>query len=149
MFVTVGWDDSQVFGRPILNPSVAYYHDVDDIQAGVLIFEIEHPLVLAEYGAQDCIILKDMVVTPSARLMIDHRYYDKAGVGGTGGIGTRMGYLEYGLDVTLDLTSALNMPKQFGIFTVGGFLNFVQPFHDESPLVNDQLYGGLKVGWEF
>ncbi|MFP4356275.1 MAG: hypothetical protein ACLFUJ_14245 [Phycisphaerae bacterium] len=149
LFVELAWDDSMIFGQPLLNPTMSYYHDVDDVQAGMLFFGVSHDFVLADYGCKEMPVLKDMVVSPSATLAVDHRYYDKSGNGGGDGPTTKLAYLEYGLSMAVDLNSALNIPSQYGAFSVGGFLNFVQAFHDDSPLVNDQLYGGMNVSWEF
>ncbi len=154
VFLTLKWDDSMIFGQPILNPTLSYYLDVDEVDASVILFGISHEFALADYGCKEMPVLKDTTITPSATLMIDHRFYDKYGEGTKAGaqtraVGTRLGYLEYGLAMSVDLNGALSIPKQYGAFTIGGFLNFVQPFHDESSIVNDQLYGGLKVGWSF
>ncbi len=111
---------------------------------------LSREFALAKLGCATVPILKDVTVTPSVTFAIDHRFYDKAGVGSsTGGssVGTRLGYIEWGLAVGLDLSSMLSIPKQYGSFSLTGFLNFSDSCHDEHPAVQDELYGGMTLGW--
>ncbi len=149
LYVKVSFDDSLVFGKPILNPYIAYYHDIDDVQAGWLEMGVSHDFVLKDMGCEKCCILKDLTVTPSLVLGVDHRYYDKVGLGGDGGVGTRLGAINYGLTFTYDLSGALNMSPQCGSIALKGFINYSQPFHDEDTLVNDILYGGVTVSYSW
>lgn len=147
LYVKVSFDDSLVFGKPVLNPYIAYYHDIDDVQAGWLEVGVSHDFVLKDLGCEKVCILKDLTITPSLVLGVDHRYLDKAGLGGDGGVGTRLGALLYGLTFTYDLSGALGMSEQCGSIALKGFINYSQAFHDESEAVNDVLFGGFTVSY--
>jgi len=149
-YVTVSYDDSKLFGTdsPVLSPYVSYYQDVDDIRGGWLEIGVGHDFALADCAAlKDTPILKDLTVSPLLVLGIDHRWYDKAGFGADNAVGTRLGNLTYGLNISYDLSGALGLPEQIGSLTVAGFLNYCQSFHDDSPAVGDEFYGGMTVGW--
>jgi len=151
VYLSLSYDDSRIFGQPLLNPSLTYYQDVDDVQAGILALGVSHDFALAEC-CPDMPLVKDITVTPSFTAVYDHRFYDKAGVGSdraNGSVGSRMGFLEYGLAVGYDLSSALCIPEQFGGITLTGFLNFCQSLHDESAAAQDELYGGFTLGWDW
>ena len=170
VYVRLSFDDSKVFGAPMLSPTVTYYHDVDEVQAGFLIAQISHDFPLRMCCGK-APILKDLTITPSFALAVDHRYYDKAHVGSRTTTvasapqeplnepfeeplyftakGTRLAYVEYGLVVKYDLSSALGIPPQCGAFSVSGFLNFTQSLHDNSSAVQDEFWGGMSVGWEW
>lgn len=162
VYVTLRFDDSKLFGQPMLNPAVSYYHDLDDVQAGFLIAKVHHDFALAKCGLKDTPILKDLTITPSLALAVDHRYYDKAGYGSRSPLvqeppivhtftakGTRLAYLEYGLKIHYDLSGALGIPQQFGACGLNGFLNYTQSFHDSSSLVQDEFWGGMSVSWQW
>jgi len=151
VYLLLSYDDSNIFGKPMLNPTVAYYLDVDDVRASFIALGISHDFKIGNIGCpiSHCPILKDLTVTPSATLAIDHRYYDKTGFGSANSIGTRLGYIEYGLEMSLDLSSALNISTTYGSLTLGTFINFVQSIHDENTAVQDEFYGGMKIGWEW
>jgi hypothetical protein len=168
VYVKLSFDDSKVFGEPMLSPTVTYYHDVDEVQAGFLIAQISHDFPLRK-SCGKAPILKDLTITPSFALAVDHRYYDKAHVGSQSPTvvsvpreelivdeplyftakGTRLAYLEYGLVVQYDLSGALGIPPECGACSVSGFLNFTQSLHDNSSAVQDEFWGGMSVGWEW
>jgi hypothetical protein len=154
-YASLAYDDSATLGAllgidgPVLSPTVTYYHDLDEVQAGILTVDISHEFAMADYGCGDVMVLKDLTVTPSAQLCVDHRYYDRAGVGGNDGVGTRLAYLMYQLEATLDLNGALDIPSQFGNFYVGGFLAYTNSFHDDAASVQDEFWGGMNFGWSW
>lgn len=143
------FDDSAIFGQPVLNPYVAYYQDIDTVEAGWLEFGVSHDFALAELGLEDTPFLKNITITPSAVLGVSHRYYDKSGVGSANSIATRLANIEYGLAIDYDLSGALGIPEQYGSLSVGGFMNYSQALHDVSASVNDEFYGGLTVGYSW
>ncbi len=145
-YITLSFDDSKIFGKPILNPTVSYYMDLDDVRASAIVFGVSHDFVLSEC-LEDTPILKDITVTPSLSLMVDHRYYDK--LLGSKSKGTRLGCLEYGLAISYDLSSALAIPEQYGALSLSGFVNYSQSLHDDDATVQDEFYGGCSVGWEW
>ena len=161
LYVTLRFDDSKLFGRPMLNPAVTYYHDLDDVQAGFLIAEISHDFALAKCF-KDTPLLKGLTITPSLALAVDHRYYDKSGYGSRSPVvqeppivevytakGTQLAYLQYGLEIAYDLGGALALPKEIGGITLKGFLNYTNSFHDSSRLVQDEFWGGMSVSWDW
>lgn len=147
VYVALSWDDAMIFGESILNPTFALYWDIDDVQAQFMTLGISHDFVLADMGCEDVVVLKDTTVTPSMTLGIDHRYYDKSGNSTGTSVGTRLGNLLYGVDVAVDLSSALDIPSELGAITLTGFLYYSQSFHDENAAVQDEFFGGMNVGW--
>lgn len=149
LFATVALDDSCIFGRRILNPYVSVYHEVDELRYTWFEAGVVHDLALAEYGMGDVPVAKDVTITPSLVLGIDHRFYDEVErkLGMDSSVGTRFGNLSYGLEIGLDVSSMLGMPEEFGQVDLSGFLNFSQQLASHSPLVNDDLYGGMKVAY--
>jgi hypothetical protein len=148
LYAKLTFDDSKLFGTkdPVLNPSIGYWHDIDLVQAGWLEVAVEHPFALGDFEAlKKTPFLKDLTITPSLALGVDHRYLPKAL--GTGQVATRLGNITYGLDVCYDLSSALGLPPQAGSLKVGGFLNFSQALRDE--LIDDELWGGMKVSYSW
>ncbi|HUS92578.1 MAG TPA: hypothetical protein VM695_12050 [Phycisphaerae bacterium] len=149
VYFGLSYDDSRLFGQPMLSPTLTYYQDVDDVRGGALSLGVSHDFELSKF-CPDVPWLTHVTVTPSLALWWDHRFYDKAGLGSNSAdpaVGSRLGFLEYGLAVAYDLSGALNIPPQYGALTLTGFLNFVQSFHDESAAVQDEFYGGFTLGW--
>ena len=148
VYAKVSFDDSKLFGTQsgVLNPYVSYYHDIDVVEAGWLEVGVSHDFALSRLPALAGVaVLKDVSVKPSLVLGMDHRYLPKAL--GTGQKATRLGNIVYGLDVTYNLSAALRLPQQFGSLTLGGFLYFSQALRDE--LINDELWGGMKVSYSW
>ncbi|MFW6155657.1 MAG: hypothetical protein ACOC95_10630 [Planctomycetota bacterium] len=147
VYISLALDDEALFGRELLNPYVAYYMDLDDVQAAWAEVGVSHAFSAADLGIADLPGFDSLTLTPSLVLGIDHRYYDKAGLGGGGdGTSTRLANLQYGLDVGYDLGGALGMPAKYGSLTLNGFLRFSQLFHDEGA-AGDELWGGVTVGF--
>ncbi|MFP4104989.1 MAG: hypothetical protein ACLFVU_02770 [Phycisphaerae bacterium] len=131
---------------PVLNPFVAYYHDYDVVKGGWLEIGIHHDIDMKNIEqTKDVPVLRDMIFTPSIVYGVSHRYWDKAM--GNESIATSSANINYGLGVAYDLSSALDIPEQYGKFTVGGFLNYSQALDDS--LLNDEFYGGMKLGWQW
>ncbi len=153
VYAKVSFDDGCLFGTDgaVINPYVYYGLDVDDGQHGsCLEFGISHDFVLADCEALKATpIVKDITVTPSAVLTVDNRYLDKFDVlgDGTEQQATRLGYLQYGLAVSYDVSAGLNIPPQYGAITLSGFMNFTQAFRDD--LLNDEFWGGVSLGYEW
>ena len=144
-YLKVSFDDSGLWktAKPVLNPYVAYYHDLDLAKnASWWEMGISHGFAMGDYF-KDAPILKDITVTPSLVLGVNRRYYEKIGLGGSPS--TRLANLNYGLEVSYDLSGAIKLPPQAGKMTVGGLLNYSQALYDE--LINDEFYGGLKLSY--
>jgi hypothetical protein len=93
-------------------------------------------------------ILKDLTITPSLTLGIDHRYMwafslDRS----AGGPTTKLAFLNYGLSFGYDLSSALKIPEKYGSLGLAAFLNFSQAFEDNY--LDDEFYGGMSVSYSW
>jgi len=78
LFLGLSFDDSKLFGTEssVLNPTVKYYYDIDLVEGGQFLeFGISHDFALADMGCGQTPILKDLTVTPSVTLGVDHRYF--------------------------------------------------------------------------
>ncbi|HDZ20577.1 hypothetical protein LCGC14_0512840 [marine sediment metagenome] len=145
-YVALALDDGKVLGldAPILNPTVTMYHDLDDFKGRWIEVAISHDFPLSDCQAlRDVVIAKDITITPSMTLGIDNRWLANAVAKGNSS--TKLANLLYGLDVSFDVSSALNIPEQYGTITVTGFLYFSQALRDA--LLNDEFYGGVSVGY--
>ncbi|HOD81278.1 MAG: hypothetical protein BWX88_00382 [Planctomycetes bacterium ADurb.Bin126] len=138
------FDDSVLFGTkgPVFNPYVQYWHDYDVVKGGWLELGAKHDFALAELGMGDVPVLKDITVTPSLALGMDHRYNTKA-LGFSPA--TRLGNIQYGLDVVYNVSQALGVHERWGVVKVGPFLRFSQALFDE--ITQDEFWGGLKVSY--
>ncbi len=147
MYVILALDDSSLFGTEggVLNPYFALYADLDDVRGQWWELGISHEFALADLGLESTPILKDITITPSLVLGMDHRYFS------TPQKHTRLANLLYGLDMSLDLSSALDLPPQVGSFYLNTFLAFSQPLNGElrEEAMNDEFFGGMAVGWEW
>lgn len=139
----LSFDDGKWFGldEGILNPYIAYYYDVDVVEAGWLEVGVSHEFKLSD----DKPVLKDLTVTPSVVLGVDNRYWDKAG--GTNHKSTKLGAILYGMEVSYDLSGALDVPEKYGSLNLTGFVNFSDAIREE--LLNDEFYGGIKIAYEW
>ncbi|MFP4104493.1 MAG: hypothetical protein ACLFVU_00240 [Phycisphaerae bacterium] len=130
VYLSISVNDGFLFGKDegVLNPYFAYYLDVDDVRASWMEFGISH----------DFAVVENLTVSPSLVLGIDHRYV-------TGS--TKLANLTYGLGVSYDLSSALNIPEKYGALSIGGFVNYSQALADDA--LNDEFYGGMNLGWSW
>lgn len=142
-FIGLGFDDSKLFGteEAVLNPTVKYYYDVDLVEGGQFLeFGISHDFALAKLGCDKTPILKDLTITPSATLGVDHRYFTSS---------TKLSNILYGLAVSYDLSGALGIPEQYGSLNLTGFVNYSQALglKEDVSGYQDELFGGMKVGY--
>jgi hypothetical protein len=154
LFWGVELDDSVLFGtdKAVLSPSFTWYADLDDMNGSWWEFGISHTFEAADAGLDETPVLKDLSLTPSWTMGVDHNFYDADGKC------TRLATLVYGLELGYDLSSALELPEQYGSLTVSGFLNFSQAVNDELRdetdaqnfnAMDDEWYGGLTVAYEW
>jgi len=139
-YVSLYFDDSGLFGteQSVLNPYVAYYMDVDDIQGSWIEFGISHDFALADCNMQNTPILKDITLTPSLIIGIDHGQISTS---------TKLANMQYGLDVAYDLSSALGIPENLGELTLTGFLRYSDALYEEA--LNDEFWGGGTIGYSW
>jgi hypothetical protein len=124
----------------ILNPSLFYAHDVGAAAGGGwLELGISHDFVFIEH----------LTVTPSFTLAFDRRYIGRTlDIAVIEDIG--LAYLQYGLDLSYDLTGALKLSDDLGTVTLGGFLYFNDArdrYNKEDSNVENVLFGGVSLGW--
>lgn len=141
-FVALSLDDSKLFGTedPVLNPTVAYYHDVDMVQGGQWIdLGISHDFELSKCGCT-CPILEDITLTPSATLGISHRYWTDD---------TKLGNLLLGLAAGYDLGKAIGMDEKCGSLGLTAFINYSHALGVRHSIDNydDELFGGVTIGY--
>ncbi|MEK6799730.1 MAG: hypothetical protein AABZ12_12250 [Planctomycetota bacterium] len=132
------WPDNE---EGVLNPFVAYSHDVQAAAGGSWI----------DAGvSHDFAVLENLTLTPSITVGVDHRYLDR--VLGTGRAGaTRLATIEYGLNLAYDLSGALELPDDVGSFVLTWFLYFSDAVGnaEDNRTIQDEFYGGMSVGWSF
>ena len=148
LYASVGFDDSDLFGVDggVLNPSVAYYRDVDDFIGGWIEVGVGRDFEFGKIDAtKDLPGLKDTTVTPSVTLGIDNHWMDKAA--GAGGGTTKMANILYCLEVSYDLSAAMSMPEKYGSVAIGGFIQFSQALR--RSLLDDEFYGGAKLSYSW
>ena len=132
------WPDNE---NGVLNPSVLYAIDLDATHNGGWIeLGFSHEYSLTDY----------LALTPSVTVAIDHGYLDP--ILGTGRSGsTRLAYVQYGLNLDYDLTAACSLPSDYGGVTLSGFLFFNDALGnpEDDGLIQDELFGGVSLGWSF
>ena len=151
VFGSIALNDGALFGRDdaVLNPSIAYYYDYDLVNAGVLVGAIKHTFALDEL-VEGTRIIRDITLTPHALIIFDNRYIDKAldAAGApTGNKSNKFSSVEVGLAAGYDLGKALDLPEDLGDLNLSVFMNFSHGLRRR--LMADEMYGGMKVGWEW
>ncbi len=102
----------------ILNPSFAYYIDTDDFAgAQWMEFGVSHDFAFSDMAGVKETFLKDVTISPSLVLGIDHRFTESS---------TKLGNLLYGLAIAYDINGALDIPDTYGSMSVTGFINYSQ-----------------------
>jgi len=135
-YVSVGLDDSKWFGTEsgVLNPYLAYYMDMDNYRGSWMEFGLSHSFFLARMGLAKTPILQHVSLTPSFLVGIDHRQVTRS---------TRVGTIQYGIDIRLDLSDLLKIPPKYGYLGLTGFLYFRDSLLE--PHIEDRLYGGVSL----
>ena len=132
------WPDNE---DGVLNPSILYAIDLDATHNGGWIeLGFSHEWSLTDY----------LALTPSVTVAIDHGYLDP--ILGTGrGPSTRLAYVQYGMNLDYDLTTACSLPSDYGSLTLSGFLFFNDAVGnpEDNGLIQDEFFGGVSVGWSF
>lgn len=143
-YVSLGFDDSTLFGteQSVLKPYVAYYWDMDDVDGCWLEWGISHDFALAEMGIDDAPVLQDITVTPSFVMGIDNGRWSSS---------MRLANMRYGIDVGYDISSALNIPQEYGRIGLNLFVYFSDAIYDNGPVtltnLNDEFWGGMKLSY--
>ena len=148
VFGKVILDDGALLGQDeaVFSPSLAYIWDFDAVNAGVAVAAIEHKFALDDVAEE----LQGITVTPSAAIILDNRYIDKrlASAGApTGHKSTTLSSWQFGLVGSYDLGSALELDSDLTVSLFANFSNALS--RSELPVLNDEFFGGLKIGWSF
>ncbi|MBN2562651.1 MAG: hypothetical protein JXQ75_17130 [Phycisphaerae bacterium] len=124
----------------ILNPTFSFYHDLEAFGGTWMDFGISHGFELVEH----------LTFTPSYTLHIDGGWAGPA-AGLVDDHDTRIAGMNYGLDLTYDLTELLRMPKWAGSMSISGFINWSDPTQRLRSTLGqeDQFYGGMKLAWSW
>ena len=148
-YIKLAYSDGKLFGTKenILNPYVAYYHNLD-LGANASWWEVgvNHEFALADYGMKDCPVMRHVSLIPSAIYGVQHRLFGKLNPD-LGGPTTSAVNILFGLEIALDLNGAFNLPEQYGSLTLSGLLFYSQAL--DHALVNDEFFGGMKVGYQW
>ena len=156
VFVKLTFNDGALIGEtePLLNPYVYYGLDLDITDEGSWIeMGVEPRFALSDYEAfHDSPLLRYMTVAPSARLGIDHRYLHVLAPTASpsferGQEATRLGTFVYGAKIEYDLSNALGMPEEYGSLKAASFIYFSDALRED--ILNDELYGGFKIGYSW
>ena len=137
-YVSLSFDDSDIFGteESVLNPYVAYYLDVDDVDGGWLEFGISHGFALADLGMANTVVLKDITVTPGIVMGVDDGQMGKS---------MRLANVQYQLEAEYDISSALDISPEYGKASLTAFVYFSDAIHDA--FLNDEFWGGMKMSY--
>ncbi len=125
----------------VLNPSFTYYQDVGEADGGSWMeLQLSHEFAVCQ----------DFTLTPEVVFGVDHRYLDPILSTGSDG-STRLSQIQYGLTATYDLTRVLQLPECMGSMSISGFLYFSDAIGpaERNYVVQDELYGGMALNWEF
>lgn len=91
-------------------------------------------------------IARDMTITPSVALGIDHRYLHNFSMKRDDARpSTRFANLLWGFEASYDLNAALDIPRDYGSMAIGGFMNFSQALRDD--VISDEFFGGLRLSY--
>lgn len=147
-YVKLGFDDSPLFGtdEAVLNLYFAYFLNLDLAECtSWMEFGISHDFGMGMCEPLQGTPLEYLTVTPSLVVGIDHRSLHHYALLGSDDADTSVAFLNYGLALGYDLSGALEIPEQYGSFSVTGFLNFSQAIRDT--LLDDEFYGGMTLSY--
>ena len=143
----MSFDDSVLFGFPVLSPYVYWGIDYDLGDDGSYI-EIggSHEFAAADLDAlSDVPVIKDITVTPSIAMAIDWRYLHNFALKAAGDPHRKIGFVAYSLALGYDLGGSISMPKRYGSLGLGGFITYNQAVRRD--ILDDELYGGMTVSY--
>jgi len=123
----------------VLNPTVLFAQDVDEIQGWWAEIGISH-------GFE---VVHGLTVTPSLLMAVDHDYLGPATGTNLSG-STKLAYLQWGLTADFDLSTIGKLPHDPGTWTLSTFLYYNQALGSaEKIAIQDEFYGGMSLGWSF
>lgn len=136
-YAALSFDDSKWFKtqRPVLNPFVAYYQDLDDNPGGRILLGASHVFSLSEMGLKSTPVLKDIDVVPSFLVQIDNGEMDRH---------WKADWYRWGIQVSYDLSNAMRIPPNAGRFAVTGFVYYRDSRIDS---IEDRFFGGVTLAY--
>jgi hypothetical protein len=156
LYLNLSWDDSMLWRAlgvscdgPILNPYLYTGFELDVGAGGVYQeFGVSHDFAVSDWT--QCPGLKDVTVTPSWSMAWGFGWLETfALTNNSSGNGDYDGMhnMNFGLNVNWAFSDTLNIPEEFGSMYLAGFLNYSKALN--SHFLDDELYGGMSVGWEW
>ena len=140
----ISFDDSVIFGFPILSPYFYWGYDYDLGNNGSwLELGISHDFAGSDLG--DIVIVKDLTLTPGIVFGYDMRYLHNFSLTGEGGASNHLANIVYSAALGFDLSSATGMSARYGTIGLGAVVNYSQAVRRD--LLNDELYGGFTVAY--
>ncbi|MCC6358229.1 MAG: hypothetical protein IT450_05765 [Phycisphaerales bacterium] len=125
----------------IVNPYVAYWQDTHLVAPGSWI----------QFGfSHDFEVTPSFTLTPAIDFGIEHNWLQPTL--GLEGKGTNFANVQYGLTLEYDLTELIALDKWgYGSVVLSGFLFYSDAVGNpaQNDWLNDELYGGMSVGWSF
>ncbi len=138
---------------PVLNPYLYMVFDLEHAAGGVYYqLGMSHAFSLAKMGMKDTPFLKDITIIPSMSISGDHHYLNKWSAlrSNSGTNQSQLDRIVYGLDVSYNLKNALGIPDEYcGCLYVKGFVNYQQRLDSAKDLINDELWGGVSLGYSW
>jgi len=123
----------------ILNPYVLFAQDTGYILGQWYEIGVSHPFA----------VCKNLTWTPKVTFAFDGGYLEPAWNLGHGRGDFDYAYTQYGMELKYDLTELLHLPPAAGSVFVSGqlFFNDAYAVQEGRHAIQDQLFGGLSVGW--
>ena len=158
IYLRLKYDDSYLWRAlgqnnvkdPILNPYLNVFWGLGKDSRSTMVFQagIYHQFRLAEYGLKTAPFLKDLSFKPSIEIGWDKNWLTRNSNLRLGANQWSLGYINYGLEMNLDLKNALKLHnRNCGSLYLKGFINYSQAL--EKAYLDDELYGGMSVGYSW
>ena len=158
IYLTLKYDDSYMWRalghgnikEPILNPYLNVFWGIGRNSRSTMVFQagIFHKFYLADYGLATTPIFKDLTIKPSIEIGWDKNWLTRNSNLRLGANQWSLGYINYGLEMNLDLKNALKLQsKDCGNLYLKGFINYSQAL--EKAYLDDEFYGGMSVGYSW
>ena len=157
IYLQLSYDDSHMWRalgftntrEPVLNPYLKVFWDVTTYR-GAMYFEagISHDFYFADYGLATTPIFKDLTIKPSLKIGWDKDWMNQNSNLTRGPDQWSLDFLNWGLEMNLDLKSALGLQDQYcGSLYLKGFINYSQALR--RSYLEDEFYGGMSVGYSW
>ena len=151
LWFTLAFDDSVIFGRPVLNPSVVWVRDIDDYRESWIDIGVTHTFSLASSGLAYLPVIRHLSITPKIVIGVDDGYVDAIL---NQDPETRLASINYSLTVSHNLGAALGLHPAYGGLSIRGVIQFKDQMDDYDndsfyPVLRDELYGGIGLTYSW